>query len=770
MSTLLLPLALLAGCGPARGPEASPDPDEPAVPFAPAVATMHRLTDLQWRHSVEALTGVEYGGPLPSDYALHGYTRVGASQATVSPLELEQYEFAAWEVAAQAVPDAASAADLVGCDPTETACLRVWASDFGSQAWRRPLVPSEIDRLAWVFDAVEPELGEAVAVQAVVATLLLAPDFTFRVEIGTPHPDQPGVRVFTDWEMASRLAYVLTDRPPDALLAAAAAEGTLTTDAGLREQAERLLSTPQARQVMQDWFAETLDLDKVHSVDKDPLLFPELTTDLRWGMELEIRQLFDWVVFEERLPYNTLLTTNTTFADRDLAALYGMHFSNAGVQQVNLAEGQERGGLLGRAAILAIHAHNTQTSPTHRGKFVRTRLLCQSIPPPPPGVVTELAPPTEGGTLRDRLEQHAIDPQCSGCHQIMDPIGFGMEAFDPIGRRRELDNGLPVDATGVLDGKSFDGARELGQIVAEHPELPVCTALSLYRFANGQAETEAELPLVDRLAADFVSTGQLLDELVLDLVLSEGFRTARLPEGAPDVPPADLPFEPPTPLDPPEEPDPFEVCNGLDDDANGLVDDGLEVSVTTLTATELQALGHPDCNASFDPMSPACFAANHRYCAATDCAATGYGPVDETGLGFDVVCLDATEATVVNTTFTELSTHHDQCNASQRLGPACNAAISRFCASQGLVSGYGPVENSGDTAVVTCTPGATTYQASYTEMSAHAALCDGSTERWGESCNRAAHRWCAANGHESGFGPLENSGDLFVVACVGGTP
>ncbi len=762
---LLLGLSLVA-CGPQRnGTDPVPTDAAPEVEFAPATATMHRLTHTQWRNTVEAVLDVDYEGPLPDDYALHGYTRVGASQATVSPLELEQYEFAAWEVAETAVPDEASALDLVGCDPDELTCLRTWVADHGLAAWRRPLTVAEIDNLAYLYDRVALEDGVTTGVQAVVAASLLAPDFVFRIEIGTPHPDRPGVRVFTDWEMASRLAYVLTDRPPDAILLDAAANGTLTTDSGLADQAERLLTTPYARQVLQDWFAETLELDAVHTMDKDPTLFPELDDDLRWAMEMELRHLFDWVVFDEPQPFNMLLTTNTTFVDRELGRLYGMQFSDDVTREVRFLDGDGRGGILGRAALLSVNAHNTQNSPTHRGKFVRTRLLCQSIPPPPPGVVTELAPPTEGGTLRDRLEQHATDVQCSGCHQLMDPIGYASEGFDALGRARDLDNGLPIDATGHLDGQEFDGAVELGQIVAEHPDLPVCTALNLYRFANGQAESESELPLIDTLAGDFVGQGQQLDQLVLDLVLSEGFRTARPAEGAPDDPPPDLPFVEPEPLPEPE-PD-AEVCNGVDDDADGLVDEDLDVFESPLSAAELQALGHPDCSASIDPLSPACWAANHRYCQDSGCAVSGLGPVDETAGGLHTLCLDSTHASVQDTTFTVLETHHPACNITDRLGPACNAAISRFCADAGLTTGFGPVENSGDTAVVTCTPSATVYPTTYTEMSQHDALCDGATERWGENCNRAVNLWCRDAGHAGGFGPLENSGDTFVAACVG---
>ena len=124
----------------------------------------------------------------------------------------------------------------------------------------------------------------------------------------------------------------------------------------------------------------------------------------------------------------------------------------------------------------------------------------------------------------------------------------------------------------------------------------------------------------------------------------------------------------------------------------------------------------------------------------------------------------------VGTTFTELSGHHDGCNINQRHGPACYAAINRFCGSRGSTTGFGPVENSGDTAVVTCTPSATVYTTTYTTMATLNPVCDGNSQRWGRSCNQAIHHWCVSQGHETGFGPLENWPDGLQVACLGVTP
>ena len=214
----------------------------------------------------------------------------------------------------------------------------------------------------------------------------------------------------------------------------------------------------------------------------------------------------------------------------ELAALYGVA-GGSGPTLVTLPADQDRGGILGRAVVSTIHSHNTQTSPTHRGKFVRGRLLCQSIPPPPPGIVADLDAIEGEGTLRDRLSQHADDPACSGCHDAMDPLGYALEHFDPIGRRRELDNGYPIDATGELDGATFDGAAGLGAAVADHPELPGCVALQLYRHAGGQAERFEELIEVAAITDDFVAADQRFEALVLALIASDAFLYATAPLG-----------------------------------------------------------------------------------------------------------------------------------------------------------------------------------------------------------------------------------------------
>jgi hypothetical protein len=815
---------VLAACK--NDPEGSPteprvNPPAEPTPFAPAPATLVRLTDAEWRNSVEDLFGVRYTGALPLDFRLLNYGRVGGSQLTIPPADLDLYESAAWTVATNATPDDDAVERALGVSPTDHVAVRARLAPVVARAWRRPPTTTELDELMDRWTTVEPDLGADIAMRATIAAILLSPDFQFHAELGVPDPDHAGWRRLTGWERAGRLASFLTATVPDEELARAAAAGELDTDVdALVAQATRLLGTRRARETLAGFFAETLDLHELDSVTKDEELYPEFTATLRAEMRAELEDLFTDVALDRGADLGELLTTERTTAGPELSALYGI----AG-DATTLPGGDARGGLLGRAGFLTVQSHNTLTSPTNRGRFVRTRLFCQPVPPPPPGVSTELDPVADG-TLRDRLEQHAVDPSCAPCHSLMDPMGYALEHFDPIGRRRELDAGLPIDATGSVGGVQFDGAAELGAAVADQDAFSRCVATNVYRYATAQVDRAEDEVVVDAIDLDFVDAGRAFSPLLEAIVRSEGFLTVGAPAGedcategetrscANDcgagteacldgtwmgcTAPAPAPeacndrdddcdgdtdedlertctdtFGPGTETC--EAGDwtecvgsgpPPETCNGVDDDADGDIDEDLAVHLEPFTDASFQAEGHPACDVRADAWSPACHAAAHRGCAARGCAVTGFGPVELGATDLSVTCLDDTQALPTATTFSELSTHHDGCNAGYRQGGACNAAISRFCASRGQGTGYGPVENSGDDATVVCVPTATVLESSYSALSGLDAGCNQGT-RWGAACDRAIHDWCGQEGYRSGFGPLENNGDLAIVACVG---
>jgi hypothetical protein len=524
--------SLNGGEAPGPGPVV-PAEDHPE--FAPAPAALHRLTRSQYANAVRALLGDAAPVPtdLEADTPLHGFSTVGAAELTISPRAAEQFEVAAQALADWAVADGPTRDALVGCDPAAVECLRGFFERTGRRAWRRPLEAAEIDALVGVAQTVAGELRDPWRGLAFgLSALLQSPDFLFRVERGEPDPAVPAPeggqrRRYTSLEMASRLAFFLWDAPPDDALLDAGLRGELATAEGVRAAATRMLADPRAERGLSRFFEEAINLDRLAGLTKDPATFPQMSATLGASMRGEIEALFRDVVFTRDADFGEVLTSRRIFVNGELASLYGLPgpVDPAAFEPVDLPAGHPRGGLMGAAGVLALYSHNTVTSPTLRGKFVVTNLLCFDVPPPPAGVVAEL-PEGDGSpeTMREKVERHRSDPTCNGCHQFMDPIGLALENFDAIGAYRTTEQGLPIDASGELAGAKFNGAAELARTLRESPDFAACVARRLYRYGTGHLELRSETPAVNELIGRLSEGGGRLQSLALALVTSAGFR------------------------------------------------------------------------------------------------------------------------------------------------------------------------------------------------------------------------------------------------------
>jgi hypothetical protein len=523
-----------AGCdgaldsGPARPHGISSRP--PAEVLEPAPATIHRLTRLEYESTLRDLlpSGIALPTELPEDTTLNGFTRLGASTLAIPPRDVEQYEAAAYHVLEQVLADDARRSEFFGCDleASGSTCLREFIARFGARALRRPLESDEIEALATLATETGARGGPWRGAMFAASAILQSPHFLFRVEIGEPDPADASRLRFTSWEMASRLSYLLWSTTPDAELLRAAAAGELVEDAGLRAQIERMSVDPRARVAVARFFYEVMSLDRLASTAKDPDLFPMFTETLRSSMREEIEAMFA-DVYDRDADVREIFSTDAAFVDAELAALYGVPEPPAGERRlVRIPASEERGGVLGRAGILAMWAHATLNSPTLRGKFLRINVLCGDVPPPPEGVTTDIPPPVGAETLRQRLERHRTDPVCAGCHSLMDPMGFTFERFDPIGRRRELDQDLPIDATGEVEGIAVDGAGELGDVLAASPEVGACIARRFYRWSAMHWESGGEEVELQRIEDAFAASGYRMRELIEIVVMSPAFRTA----------------------------------------------------------------------------------------------------------------------------------------------------------------------------------------------------------------------------------------------------
>jgi hypothetical protein len=498
-------------------------------------AGLRRLTVSEYRATVGDLLGVDAlaSDAFQPDTPLHGFVSIGATRVAYAAQHIEQLEQAAYGAAQQVFDDVERRAALVGCEPASPAdpCLREFLARFARRAFRRPAAAEEVAAYADLVTSVVADSDVWSGLAYAVASILQSPDFLYRVELGEPDGAAPDLRRLTAFEVATRLSYLVTGSTPDDELLSAAESGLLDGADGLRGQLERLLASPRAEPVLMRFFEEQLEIERVSNIVKVPAAFPSFSSALAEAMQREMHDVVRDVAITRPGDLLSLLTTRDTYVDGSLAALYGLPAptSTDGWTATTLPEDGPRAGLLGFAGFLALHAAPAETSATKRGHFVNSKLLCRTIPPPPSDVVTTLPEPAPGEniTMRERVERHMSDASCRGCHIQMDPYGLALEHFDALGTHRQTDDGLAIDARGEIDGQPFDGARELGALLAGHPDVAACFASRFYEFALG-TQIAAGAPVADLVDA-FESSGRQFPELLRALVAHDAFRFASAP-------------------------------------------------------------------------------------------------------------------------------------------------------------------------------------------------------------------------------------------------
>ncbi len=508
---------------------------------------VRRLTHSQYDNTVRDLLG-DYSRPAqrfpPEDY-VDGFKNQLTAQ-DMPPLLVETYSTAAERLATNAFR-VGDINGLIPCKPasaSDAKCRDAFVRRFGLRAFRRPLREDEVKRYTAVFsDQARLSRRFNDGARVVVEAMLQSPNFLFHVEAG---PDGQSA----DYDIASRLSYLLWNTMPDEALFAAAEKGELRTVEGRTRAAQRMLGDgPRARQALDQFFEEWLRFDRVINAVKGRG-FGEFTPELAAAMAEETRTLLHHLVWNDR-NFMEALTADYSFLTSELASLYGVPPPDGQFEMVKFPAESNRVGLLGQGAFLASTAGPTATSPTARGIFVRERLLCQHVPPPPPGVITTLPDPIADQPPKGRrqlMNEHVENPTCASCHRLMDPIGFGFEHFDAIGKWREKEMipvpgrrgggagvggrggppPVPVDinAQGEIAGlpnSTFSGARELGAILAESPICQECIVRQMFRYSYGRLETSADEKTVDDLFARFKGSGFRFRNLLIALVESPEF-------------------------------------------------------------------------------------------------------------------------------------------------------------------------------------------------------------------------------------------------------
>jgi hypothetical protein len=531
------PAAPAAGAGPERAPfvpAAAPPPAFTAPPpracgvASVAPTPLRRLGRVEYRNTIHDLLGADGSAAdrLGDDERLGPFVNNGSA---VDALTASHYGQAARELA-QGI--AGRLHGLVPCDPApgDDACARRFVEGFGARVYRRPLSRDEVDGAMEVYGTGTARGGFAAGVLLALEMMLQAPQFLYHLEEGAPTRDDPAVRRLTPHAFASRLSYALWASMPDEALFQAAAAGKLDRPEGIRAEVSRMLAHPRAQEGLRGFFLQWLGASELAALTKDPKLFPKFTAALRRAMESELVDFVDEIVRRGDGKLETLLTSTAAPIAASLGELYGIAAPEPG-RPAEL-DRQQRAGLLTRAGVMAVHAHENQTSPVLRGAFVRENVLCQKLPPPPADVNNTPPEPDGKATTRERFRQHRADPSCAGCHDLIDPVGMAFENYDAIGAWRATDARQPVNAADQLTGTDADGAFanavDLSARLARSGQVEACVVRQYFRFALARLEGERDACVVASLREAFAKSGRSVRDLVAAVATTEAFRHARV--------------------------------------------------------------------------------------------------------------------------------------------------------------------------------------------------------------------------------------------------
>lgn len=528
-----------AGCEGSFDTGIAPPPGAVTGPDVPAPSSqVPRLSHEQWENTTADLLALPAHSGLSSAFipdSAHGLFDNAGGELSVGSALWSDYQRAAETLAATVTTDPAALARIVPPGlPTDPVMRgRAFIVAFGQRAYRRPLGNGEIDAYVTLFQtgaAAFPEMTDAFAagVRVVLEGMLQSPNFLYRPELSSAQVD--GFVPLSDYELASRLSFGLWNTMPDEELFAAAAAHQLTTDAGLHAQVTRMLTDPRAHAMVRSFHDQLLQTGRATDVHRTAGLFPEFNDNVPPAMIGETRAFVDHVVFDEHGSLTTLLTAPYTYVDANLAPVYGLRGSfGTDFARVEL-DPTQRAGLFTQIGFLSVNASATEGDPIHRGVFLHRRMLCTDLPPPPMMVPPLPADdPTMPHTMRERVTAHTGPGTCgASCHgSVINPVGFAYEHYDALGRWRDQDHGMAIDATGHYGfGRaptSYDGAVEFARVMSGQFDVHRCYGEHWLEYTYGRATSSDDDALLYRVA--LASRRGELDvlELLTELVTSPSF-------------------------------------------------------------------------------------------------------------------------------------------------------------------------------------------------------------------------------------------------------
>jgi hypothetical protein len=530
----------------AQAPSGSKPPASTVAKADPFAMSIRRVTETQYRNVMRDTfgPGMQLNARFEPELREEGLQSIGNAQLSITISGFEQYFALAKSVAGQVV-DEKKRAELVGCtlaDPKikDDVCTRSVIERYGKRLFRRPLTDAEIaGRLKIAADGTARVGNYYEGLRLAVASLLVDPEFLFRVEVAEPDPAKPGQYRLDANSKASRISFLLWDSAPDEALLQVAASGAIHEDATLKVQVERMIASPKLKDGAKAFFTDMLQFDHFDSLTKDGMTYPKYSQKVAdSAREQTMMTLLDLLV-EQNRDYRDIFVSNDTFINRTLAPVYKVpYLSRQEWTRYTFPEEAERAGILTQVAFLSLFSHPAASSPTKRGIKVNEIFMCSPTPEPPADVDFSKVQALDKGTVRTRLLAHKENEGCAVCHRVSDPPGLALEHFDGIGQLRKLENGQLIDVSAEVDGVTFSGAKGLGQVLRNDKRVPQCLVRNVYAYGVGRPTSERDEDYLFDETKAFAADGYRFKDLLTNIATSPGFYKVARPAG---LGPAKLP-------------------------------------------------------------------------------------------------------------------------------------------------------------------------------------------------------------------------------------
>ena len=498
-----------------------------------------RLSETEYRHIIADIFGpeIEINARFEPEKREEGLMAIGNSVLSLTSSGFEQYFTLASSIAEQAF-EKIDNKTLLGCEAKNTKkvdekCASQFISKYGELIFRRPLTDAELKARLQAVNSGTHQAGDFnQGLKLALTSLLVAPEFLFRIETAEPDPANPGEYRLNAYTKAERLSFLLWNTAPDRELLDAAANGDLHTQKGLEKQLARLANSPRLEDGARAFFVDMLQLDGFDNMVKDPAIYPKFNQSVADSAREQMLKTAVSILVDKDRDYRELFTSNETFINRPLAAVYKVPYASAEEwMPYEFSDNSERAGILTQVGFLSLFAHPGTSSPTRRGIKLHEIFMCELTPDPPADVDFSKVQAMLNGTVRERLLDHMENTGCTACHRRSDPPGLALEYFDGIGQLRKYENGHLIDVSADFNGKQFEGAKGLADYLKNDPRIPACIVRNVYAYGTGRkTDFWDEDYLADQTAA-FAENGYRFKELLQQIPSTPEFFKVQIPEG-----------------------------------------------------------------------------------------------------------------------------------------------------------------------------------------------------------------------------------------------